>query len=431
MKRIIKEERKRLFKAKLFKQGENQWRIVPVQKKDGSQVRHGDITFRGSEDKLKLLLRRLKAKDNASDPPSSKGKTYQQMIDSAKDKSDPYIWIWSYMWKMYKNNNKITIAENYNISDIDIYIQRNKDRMDKDTLIGVMADKFNISKEKAEEIIMKKVKNENKKNQEKKKYDPKPFSKYLDLETLDEYIEVLGFFVNKSVKELEKRRDIAQEEKRRVYDRYKKANPDFPYPPKGPHSAEVGKLQQVMKDLELKEEFVIYALMMKTSKETSDEDIREYAEGLYNRFEDKRKQERYKKNEGAFMDLDLEFSDVEFEDDMDYDEPDEEDAFITSDGNLLSVSVGSEHLGTFVEYDEAEEALRNWMNKNKYYPTIWFIDDHGGVEPYIMEENMKKNNDKKIEKKIVTIEEDVRIPNTDIILTEGDRIRITKNSDEG
>ena len=105
------EEHNKLLKVKLFKQGSNQWRLLPMEKRDGSKIRRGEITFRGSDEKLKLLLRRLKAKDVTTDPPSSKNKSYQQMIDTAKDKSDPYIWVWLTLWNNYREDNKITIAE--------------------------------------------------------------------------------------------------------------------------------------------------------------------------------------------------------------------------------------------------------------------------------------------------------------------------------
>jgi len=118
-KKII-EEFNRLLKVRLYKQGENQWRLVPVQKRDGTQIRRGEIIFRGDEEKLKLLLRRLKAKDNETDPPSVKNRTYQQMIDGAKDKSDPWIWIELKDWNKYRNNNKITTMENYKTLNLEI-----------------------------------------------------------------------------------------------------------------------------------------------------------------------------------------------------------------------------------------------------------------------------------------------------------------------
>lgn len=105
------EERNRLIKIRIFKQGSNQWRLLPVEKRDGSSIRRGEITFRGDEEKFRKLLMKLKAKDVETDPPSVKGKTYQQMIDTAKDGSDPYIWVWLNIWNKYRNDNKLTIAE--------------------------------------------------------------------------------------------------------------------------------------------------------------------------------------------------------------------------------------------------------------------------------------------------------------------------------
>jgi len=75
-----------------------------------------------------------------------------------------------------------------------------------------------------------------------------------------------------------------------------------------------------------------------------------------------------------------------FEDDFEEDEefsPSEEDAYVKPTGNLgglYSLSVSGKHLGNFVEWDEVEEALREWTEQNNYYPNLWIIDDHGGME---------------------------------------------------
>ena len=107
----IVEERNRLIKIRIYKQGSSQWRLLPVEKKDGSSIRKGEITFRGDEEAFRKLLMKLKAKDVETDPPSVKGKTYQQMINTAKDGSDPYIWVWLKIWNKYRNDNRLTIAE--------------------------------------------------------------------------------------------------------------------------------------------------------------------------------------------------------------------------------------------------------------------------------------------------------------------------------
>lgn len=106
------EERNKLLLVKIYCQSDNQWRLVPRQKKDGSSIRKGDIIFRGSEEEFKKLLRKLKAKDHATSPASQKNTTYQQMVNTAKDKSDPYIWVELRHWNSYRADNKITTMEN-------------------------------------------------------------------------------------------------------------------------------------------------------------------------------------------------------------------------------------------------------------------------------------------------------------------------------
>lgn len=70
--------------------------------------------------------------------------------------------------------------------------------------------------------------------------------------------------------------------------------------------------------------------------------------------------------------------------------PDEEDAFLYPTGSLggqVGVSVGGKHLGVFDDNDEAEAALREWMETNQFWPNIWWQDDHGGYTPYAMNES--------------------------------------------
>lgn len=70
-------------------------------------------------------------------------------------------------------------------------------------------------------------------------------------------------------------------------------------------------------------------------------------------------------------------------------EPSEEDIVITPAGRLgsqVSVGVvGGKHIGIFNTHDEAEDAIKEYMEKHKCYPQVWFQDDHGGVSKYQME----------------------------------------------
>lgn len=83
----------------------------------------------------------------------------------------------------------------------------------------------------------------------------------------------------------------------------------------------------------------------------------------------------------------------EYEDEYnDYDdeeiEPDEEDIYISDSGRLgsqTSVSAGGKVIGEFDDLDDAEKAIKVWMKKNRYYPNVWYVDDHGGIELYTLE----------------------------------------------
>lgn len=60
--------------------------------------------------------------------------------------------------------------------------------------------------------------------------------------------------------------------------------------------------------------------------------------------------------------------------------PAPEDITITSDGFRYHVGeVEGKHIGTFSEMDYAELAVHRWMQKNNFYPSVWFISDHGNV----------------------------------------------------
>lgn len=63
-------------------------------------------------------------------------------------------------------------------------------------------------------------------------------------------------------------------------------------------------------------------------------------------------------------------------------EPQPEDIVI-SDGRGSKYEVGivdGKHIGTFDDWDAAEAAVKKWMKRNNFYPTVWYQDDHGGVE---------------------------------------------------
>lgn len=86
------------------------------------------------------------------------------------------------------------------------------------------------------------------------------------------------------------------------------------------------------------------------------------------------------------------YDDGEF--DSEEERPSEDDIIIHDSGTLgsrTSVSAGGKHIGEFKSNEEAEKAIVTWINQNKFYPGIWYQDDHGGVSPYTLEpKNQKK-----------------------------------------
>ena len=83
----------------------------------------------------------------------------------------------------------------------------------------------------------------------------------------------------------------------------------------------------------------------------------------------------------------------EEEQDDEDNKPSEDDAFLAPSGYLgskTSLSVDGKHIGEFKSDHEAEEALVNWINKNKVSPSIWYVSDHGNVDSYSLSSEMQK-----------------------------------------
>ena len=61
-------------------------------------------------------------------------------------------------------------------------------------------------------------------------------------------------------------------------------------------------------------------------------------------------------------------------------EPDEEnDIFFGDERGKTVVSYAGKVIGTFGEEEEARNFIRNWMEKEKYWPNVWFVSDHGNM----------------------------------------------------
>ena len=60
--------------------------------------------------------------------------------------------------------------------------------------------------------------------------------------------------------------------------------------------------------------------------------------------------------------------------------PQEEDITIASNGFKHSVGiVNGEFIGEYTEYQDAENAVKDWMTENQFFPNVWNISDHGNA----------------------------------------------------
>jgi hypothetical protein len=97
-------------------------------------------------------------------------------------------------------------------------------------------------------------------------------------------------------------------------------------------------------------------------------------------------------------DSDEESSDDSEEDDSEesesQNEPQEEDIVMQPSGRLgartLVSVVGGKKIGEFIELDDAEKAIQEYMKKNNVYPTVWQISDHGNASVYAMDKQMSE-----------------------------------------
>jgi len=68
---------------------------------------------------------------------------------------------------------------------------------------------------------------------------------------------------------------------------------------------------------------------------------------------------------------------ADFDDDDEPTEPDEEDIRFTTKSGKISVATEHDFIGDFTELEDAEKAAAEWMNKNKFWPNLWDVSDHG------------------------------------------------------
>jgi len=90
--------------------------------------------YRGSEVGLKLLLRRLGASDNVSEPRSFRGKTFDTITQEIVSQSDPFIYVWSNIMDKMQMIVTESLKEKVQTWNIRLGTQVNFDYMQKVTV---------------------------------------------------------------------------------------------------------------------------------------------------------------------------------------------------------------------------------------------------------------------------------------------------------
>lgn len=101
-------------------------------------------------------------------------------------------------------------------------------------------------------------------------------------------------------------------------------------------------------------------------------------------------------------------------------EPEQDDIYIRSNGFEYNVSAEGRHIGTFGDIDDAEYEVQRWMDQHGFYPNVWFVDDHGGIELHTFSESVKP-----AKSGIVEVDRYVQITESQE-LEPGDKIRVIK-----
>lgn len=48
-------------------------------------------------------------------------------------------------------------------------------------------------------------------------------------------------------------------------------------------------------------------------------------------------------------------------------------------GSRTALAIEGEFIGDYASFDEALKAFDNWCAHNNYWPSIYYVDDHGGI----------------------------------------------------
>jgi hypothetical protein len=84
--------------------------------------------------------------------------------------------------------------------------------------------------------------------------------------------------------------------------------------------------------------------------------------------------------------------------------PEDGDYFISNERGLeggYEVSQYGKFLGRFSDFDDVKEFIRGHADKEQFWPTVWLVDDHGGVTPVVASKKKADHVLSKREKQVI------------------------------
>lgn len=393
----MNEERNKLVKVRIDYQGNGQWYMKPEYNKKGSQIRKGERYFRGTDEEFRKFLVKCKVKDTDSEPASQRNKKYADIVQDMKAKKKTYVWMYLNNWNASNTMESVEMRKQQEVYQgtwvaVDSETGKKvKEFPNKKSAREWQAYQLDVEgKEESDEIMPY--------SEWERNYAPY----YESTITIPEGVKVVtneGTFLKEDAIDFTDEKEVYEyisNAPREVLDDIMTywANKKILWSSKKITMSKknIESLKNIQKALDRmgvdNQEFLSYATISESTI-TIPEKVKVVT------------------NEGTFLlepgdkislnEMGFDMDDEPEPDDDDiFTEPDDDDIFIVSKPMRgYDISAEGRFLGNYSELDDVENTIKLWMNKHNFFPNVWFVDDHGGMELYTLDESVYNDNEGK------------------------------------
>jgi hypothetical protein len=393
---ITTEERNRLVKVRVDYQGNGQWQLRPEFTKGGSRVSKGKRIFRGDDEEFRKFLIRCKAAETETTPASKRTKRYADIVQDMKANKATYVWMYTNRWKAENGITTVNAKENTMKKETLQYLSENVDEACEQVRKQLDSYGFGVSGEVVGPYDLR-IGGDT---------DFTSSAKHVQIEPVPGQPP---FVVQIAHSALDNTYDYY------VYDQkaVRGGTPDagealFESDDEDGYSDIGEMITDLIDDLE--------DYFAELDADDLDAEIEATAAAAEAAEEEEEFNEENTKRVSEMIVDGVDYGDDPIE-------PDEDDAYIHDAHRGYSVSVEGRHLGMYQDLGDAEDAIIDWMSINQFWPSVWFVDERGWIEPH----NLYESAESKEDEKTITIQEDFQLPGTDIILEAGDHIKLVED----